>query len=170
MLSYFCEISGVLLTMAKEIERKFLVQGEQWRTLATGRYYCQGYIPTQGKQTVRVRIIGEQGYLTLKGPTVGISRSEFEYPIPLEDAQAILAELCDRPIIEKHRYRIPVGDLTWEVDEFAGENQGLILAEVELNDAEQTVALPPWIGQEVTGDPRYYNSNLVKHPFKDWGA
>ncbi len=156
--------------MAKEIERKFLVQGDEWRTLAEGHYYCQGYIPTKGKQTVRVRIIGDQGYLTLKGPTVGMSRSEFEYSIPLADAQAMLAELCDRPFIEKYRYRIPVGEFVWEVDEFLGENQGLILAEVELTDAAQTVALPGWIGQEVTADPRYYNSNLARNPFRNWGV
>ncbi|MEM9267027.1 MAG: CYTH domain-containing protein [Cyanobacteria bacterium P01_F01_bin.13] len=154
--------------MAKEIERKFLVQSDAWRSLAKGRYYCQGYIPTQGKQTVRARIVGEQGYLTLKGPAIGISRSEFEYEIPLADAQAILAELCQRPLIEKHRYRIPLGEVIWEVDEFLGENQGLILAEVELTQADQTVELPSWIGKEVTGNPHYYNSNLVKYPFKDW--
>ncbi len=154
--------------MSVEIERKFLVQGDAWRGLAIGRYYCQGYVPTQGKQTVRVRIIGDQGYLTLKGPVVGISRSEFEYEIPLADAQAILTELCQRPLIEKHRYRIALGETVWEVDEFLGENQGLILAEVELTHAGQTVDLPVWIGEEVTGDPRYYNSNLVENPFKDW--
>ncbi|MEA5466926.1 CYTH domain-containing protein [Leptothoe sp. PORK10 BA2] len=154
--------------MAQEIERKFLVQNETWRTLAEGRYYCQGYIPTQGKQTVRIRIVGDQGYLTLKGPAKGISRSEFEYAIPLADAQRMLQELCQKPLIEKHRYRIPIGPVVWEVDDFLGENQGLILAEVELTQAEQTVALPSWIGTEVTGDPRYYNSNLVLYPFKDW--
>lgn len=154
--------------MAQEIERKFLVQQETWRTLADGRYYCQGYIPTQGKQTVRIRIIGDQGYLTLKGPTAGLSRLEFEYDIPLADAQEMLRELCQTPLVEKYRYRIPLGDVVWEVDDFLGENQGLILAEVELTHAEQTVELPSWIGEEVTGDPRYYNSNLVKHPFKDW--
>ena len=154
--------------MAQEIERKFLVQHETWRTLAEGRYYCQGYIPTQGKQTVRVRIVGEQGYLTLKGPTAGLSRLEFEYDSPLVDAQTMLRELCQMPLIEKYRYRIPLDDVVWEVDDFLGENQGLILAEVELTHAEQRVALPSWIGEEVTGDPRYYNSNLVKHPFKDW--
>lgn len=154
--------------MAKEIERKFLIADDSWRELATGRYYRQGYIPTQGKQTVRVRIIGDQGYLTLKGPAQGISRSEFEYAIPLADAQAILEELCQRPTIEKHRYRIPVGDVVWEVDEFLGENQGLILAEVELSHAEQAIELPSWIGQEVTDDARYYNSNLVRNPYKDW--
>lgn len=154
--------------MAKEIERKFLVQGDGWRTLAEGQYYCQGYIPTQGQQTVRARIIGEQGYLTLKGATVGLSRSEFEYEIPLVDAQNILAELCQLPLIEKHRYKIPMNELVWEIDEFLGENQGLILAEVELTHPKQMVELPGWIGQEVTGDPRYYNSNLVRTPFKDW--
>lgn len=154
--------------MAQEIERKFLVKGDAWRDLAKGRYYCQGYIPTRGKQTVRVRIVGEQGYLTLKGPVIGISRSEFEYEIPLTDAQAILDELCQRPLIEKHRYRIPMGAVVWEVDAFLGENQGLILAEVELADVAQMVELPDWIGEEVTGEPRYYNSNLVQNPFKDW--
>lgn len=154
--------------MAKEIERKFLIQGDHWRDLAKGRYYCQGYVPTQGKQTVRVRIIEDKGYLTLKGPVVGISRSEFEYEIPLTDAQTILAELCQKPVIEKHRYRIALGDVVWEVDEFLGENQGLLLAEVELSDADQTVDLPTWIGEEVTGDPRYYNSNLVEYPFQNW--
>ena len=155
--------------MAKEIERKFLLKNEDWRGLAEGRYYCQGYIPTQGKQTVRVRIVGEQGYLTLKGPAQGISRSEFEYEIPAADAQAILDELCQHPVIEKYRYRIASGDVVWEVDEFLGANQGLLLAEVELSHAEQTVELPTWIGQEVTGDARYYNSNLVSNPFKNWG-
>ena len=155
--------------MAKEIERKFLVQGDAWRDLAAGHYYCQGYVPTQGISTVRVRIIGEQGYLTLKGPVKGISRSEFEYEIPVADAQAMLAELCQTPFIEKYRYRIQLEAWVWEVDEFLGENQGLILAEVELTHAEQTVDLPAWIVKEVTGDPRYYNSNLVKNPFKNWG-
>ena len=118
--------------MAKEIERKFLVQADTWRNLAEGRYYCQGYIPTQGKPTVRVRIIDDNAYLTLKGPVVGISRSEFEYAIPVVDAQTMLAELCQTPFIEKYRYRVSVGPVVWEVDEFLGENQGLILAEVEL--------------------------------------
>ncbi|MEO0433164.1 MAG: CYTH domain-containing protein [Cyanobacteria bacterium J06656_5] len=155
--------------MAQEIERKFLVQSDAWRSLAAGRYYCQGYIPTQGKQTVRVRIIGDQGYLTLKGPAIGISRSEFEYEIPLADAQAMLSELCQTPLIEKHRYHIPLGNVVWEIDDFLGENQGLIVAEVELAHAEQVVELPGWIGEEVTGDSRYYNASLVRNPFKNWG-
>lgn len=153
--------------MAKEIERKFLVNGDSWRQLAQGSLYRQGYIPSQGA-TVRVRIAGHQGYLTIKGPTVNFSRSEFEYPIPLADAQEMLDTLCDRPLIEKTRYKIEWAGLVWEIDEFTGVNQGLILAEVELTDEAQQIEIPDWIGTEVTGDPRYFNSYLVKHPFSQW--
>ncbi|HEY9799110.1 MAG TPA: CYTH domain-containing protein [Leptolyngbyaceae cyanobacterium] len=153
--------------MAKEIERKFLVNRDSWRQLGEGSLYRQGYIPSQGA-TVRVRIAGNQGYLTIKGPTVNFSRSEFEYPIPLADAEEMLDTLCDRPLIEKTRYKIEWAGLVWEVDEFAGANQGLILAEVELTDEAQQVEIPDWIGTEVTGDNRYFNSYLVKHPFSEW--
>jgi CYTH domain-containing protein len=153
--------------MAKEIERKYLVKGEQWRTLATGIIYRQGYIPTAGNQTVRVRLVGEQGYLTIKGPRIGISRTEFEYPIPLEDAQEMLLNLCAKPLIEKKRYKIKYQDLIWEVDEFFGENAGLIIAEVELESENQLIDLPDWIDCEVT-DPKYFNSNLIKHPYSKW--
>lgn len=153
--------------MAKEIERKFLVNGDSWRQLGEGILYRQGYIPSQGA-TVRVRVAGNQGYLTIKGPTVNFSRSEFEYPIPLADAQEMLDTLCDRPLIEKTRYKIEWAGLVWEVDEFAGANQGLILAEVELTDEAQQVEIPDWIGTEVTGDPRYFNSYLAKQPFSEW--
>jgi adenylate cyclase len=156
-----------MATMAKEIERKFLVNGDNWRQLGEGSLYRQGYIASQGA-TVRVRIAGNQGYLTIKGPTVNFSRSEFEYPIPLADAEEMLDTLCDRPLIEKTRYKIEWAGLVWEVDEFAGANQGLILAEVELTDEAQQVEIPNWIGTEVTGDVRYYNSYLVKHPFLEW--
>ncbi|MFM7384682.1 MAG: CYTH domain-containing protein [Microcystaceae cyanobacterium] len=156
--------------MATEIERKFLVNGDQWRSLAVGQRYCQGYLPTQDNVTVRVRIVGEKAYLTLKGPTQGMSRSEFEYDIPVTDAEILLNTLCQRPWIEKWRYRIPMGDLVWEVDEFLGENQGLILAEVELVSEDQTFDRPDWIGPEVTGDRRYYNSNLVNYPYQQWSA
>lgn len=156
--------------MATEIERKFLVNGDQWRSLGGGQRYCQGYLPTQDNVTVRVRIVGEKAYLTLKGPTQGMSRSEFEYDIPVTDAEILLNTLCQRPWIEKWRYRIPMGDLVWEVDEFLGENQGLILAEVELVSEDQTFDLPDWMGQEVTGDHRYYNSNLVNYPYQQWSA
>lgn len=152
--------------MAIEIERKFLVKGDGWRSLGSGIVYRQGYIGTQNPETtVRVRVIGEQGYLTLKGKTQGAVRAEFEYPIPVEDALEMLDTLCDRPLIEKTRYKIKQGELTWEVDEFIGDNQGLIIAEVELQQENQVIELPDWIAQEVTGDLRYYNVNLVKNPF-----
>ena len=154
--------------MAIEIERKFLVKGNQWRSLATGTVYRQGYIATQNAITVRVRLMGNQGYLTIKGKSVGISRAEYEYPIPAEDAQEMLDNLCDRPLIEKTRYKIAFSGLIWEIDEFAGENQGLIIAEVELTDENQIVELPEWIDREVSDDPRYFNSNLAKHPFNQW--
>lgn len=154
--------------MAVEIERKFLVVGDAWRSLAEGHVYRQGYISTAGLTTVRVRVVGDQGYLTIKGAVQGISRAEFEYPIPKADADAMLSTLCDRPFIDKTRYRIEHEGLCWEVDEFAGDNQGLILAEVELTDAEQPIVCPEWIGQEVSGDPRYFNSNLARHPFSQW--
>ena len=153
--------------MAQEIERKYLVKGDKWRSLAQGVGYCQGYIATTGKQTVRVRIIGGRGYLTIKGENKGRTRAEFEYAIPVEDAREMLDTLCDRPLIEKTRYKIPVGNLVWEVDEFAGDNQGLIIAEVELESEAQEISLPDWIEREVS-DPKYYNSNLAKHPYSKW--
>ena len=154
--------------MATEIERKFLVKGDEWRSQGTGTLYRQGYISTQGKITVRIRVVGNQGYLTLKGPSLGHVRAEFEYPIPIEDAQEMLDTMCDRPLIEKRRYKIKYGNLTWEVDEFAGENQGLILAEVELSKENQAVDIPDWIGEEVSHDYRYFNVNLVKNPYCNW--
>jgi adenylate cyclase len=155
--------------MPAEIERKFLVKGGAWRSLASGIAYCQGYIASSAGRTVRVRVVGEQGYLTIKGPTVGITRAEFEYLIPLNDALELLRTLCDPPLIQKKRYTIAHAGLVWEVDEFEGENQGLIVAEVELTDAQQTIVLPEWIDRDVSDDPRYFNANLVKHPFSQWG-
>ncbi len=158
--------------MGQEIERKFLVRGEGWRGLASGIPYCQGYIKTvQGDRphrSVRIRIAGSQGYLTIKGPIQGITRSEFEYPIPVAEAREMLESLCDRPLIEKIRYKIPFQGLTWELDEFLGENQGLLIAEVELLSESQDIVLPDWVGEEVTGDRRYYNSALANHPFSAW--
>lgn len=154
--------------MATEIERKFLVNGDAWRSLAVGTLYRQGYIATNPERTVRVRVVENTGFLTIKGLSIGISRPEFEYIIPIEDAEQMLQNLCDRPLIEKTRSKIKVGDLLWEVDEFEGENKGLILAEVELTDENQAVELPNWIGKEVSGDPRYSNSYLAKHPFSHW--
>lgn len=155
--------------MGQEIERKFLVVGDAWRETAQGEVICQGYIPTQDARTVRVRRVGDRAYLTLKGPAVGLVRPEFEYPIPVDDAQTILDTLCQPPLIEKTRYRLPQGDIVWEIDEFWGDNQGLIMAEVELTRADQVVDLPEWIGVEVSGDSRYHNSNLARYPFSTWG-
>ncbi|MDA0266184.1 MAG: CYTH domain-containing protein [Cyanobacteria bacterium] len=158
--------------MAAEIERKFLISGEAtpWRDQGPGLLYRQGYIPTQNQVTVRVRIAGDQGYVTLKGPTVGITRSEFEYPIPKSDAEEMLTSLCTPPWVEKYRYRVEFQGYTWEVDEFLGDNAGLVLAEVELEDAAAVVALPPWIGVEVSHDPRYRNGNLARFPYGTWPA
>ncbi len=155
--------------MAEEIERKFLVTADSWRSLATGQAYCQGYIATaRSGQSVRVRIAGDQGYLTIKGPARGLTRAEFEYPIPVADARAMLLTLCERPFIEKTRYRLPMGEVVWEIDEFAGENAGLTVAEVELHSEDQPLDLPEWIGAEVSGEARYYNASLVRCPYSQW--
>lgn len=154
--------------MPEEIERKYLLKEDTWRKNAQGSVYCQGYITTNAQATVRVRIVAKQGYLTIKGPSVGCSRLEFEYPIPVEDAQEMLNTLCQKPFIEKIRYKVEWGGLIWEIDEFDGLNKGLILAEVELNDANQQIELPPWIGEEVSHDHRYFNSYLVTNPFSQW--
>jgi len=144
------------------------VKGDSWRAQAHGKSYRQGYLSTVKERTVRIRVAGEQGYVTIKGITVGASRAEYEYEIPLADANEMLDNLCERPIIEKTRYRIPQDDIAWEIDEFGGDNRGLIVAEVELKDQSQSVTMPDWIGKEVTDDPRYFNANLVKKPFNTW--
>ncbi len=141
---------------------------DDWRKLANGTVYRQGYLSTVKERTVRVRTIEDKGYITVKGRAAGATRVEYEYEIPAEDANSMLDDLCERPIIEKKRYVIDYEGLTWEVDEFNGENQGLIVAEVELSDENQSIALPDWIGEEVTGDPKYFNSNLIKHPYNKW--
>lgn len=154
--------------MPQEIERKYLVKHDGWRSHATGTLYRQGYLAREPNRTVRVRVAGDRGFLTIKGATQGISRVEYEYPIPLTDAQEMLDTLCDEPPLEKVRYLLTVGNLTWEIDEFRGANQGLILAEVELHDENQAIALPDWVGAEVSHDPRYYNANLIKVPYSQW--
>ena len=156
--------------MGKEIERRFLVKGDAWRGLGQGTEFKQGFLSTVKERVVRVRIAGERATLTIKGITRGFSKAEFEYEIPRADAQALLEELCERPLIEKTRYRIGHHGLIWEVDEFVGENKGLILAEVELTSENQAINPPAWIGQEISGDPRYFNSNLVSNPFTRWGG
>jgi len=154
--------------MAREIERKFLVRGTEWRGQGPGTRYRQGYLSTDAERTVRVRTAGGRGFITVKGLTEGTARPEYEYEIPLADADELLDRLCLRPLVEKTRYRIPAGDVVWEVDEFDGANRGLVVAEVELRAEDQIVPLPDWIGAEVSGDPRYYNANLVARPFSTW--
>jgi CYTH domain-containing protein len=154
--------------MGREIERKFLVQGDAWRSGPAGHFCRQGFLLNSVECTVRVRVIGGQAYLTIKGRAEGISRPEYEYPIPVADANELLDRLCLPPLIEKTRFIREVNGLKWEIDEFAGLNQGLIVAEIELKSPDQAVALPPWVGLEVTADPRYLNASLVKQPYTTW--
>lgn len=154
--------------MGVEIERKFLLKGEAWRALGDPVHYRQGYLNRSKERTVRVRMAGEKGYLTIKGISKGMTRMEYEYEIPQEDCHSLLNDVAEKPLIEKNRFRIGYKGLTWEIDEFFGENQGLILAEVELESEDQKIELPDWIGKEVTQDPRYYNSNLISHPYSKW--
>jgi len=154
--------------MPREIERKFLLKNDNWKSQFTSRTITkQGYLNTQKERTVRVRIFGEKGFLTIKGETVGISRLEFEYEIPIKEAKDLL-QLCEKPFIEKERFVVLDRKLKWEIDVFVGDNEGLKLAEVELEDECQDVEIPEWIGEEVTFDNRYFNSSLVKLPFKNW--
>jgi adenylate cyclase len=155
--------------MSNEIERKFLVNGNEWRDGAMPVHTCQGYLASSGESTVRVRLQEDQAFLTIKGPSEGIARLEYEYDIPAADAKELLARLCQQPCIEKNRYDVMFAGMKWEVDEFLGENEGLIVAEIELESEEQQIELPPWAGQEVSEDPRYRNSNLVRNPYSKWG-
>ncbi|MBV8635866.1 MAG: CYTH domain-containing protein [Burkholderiaceae bacterium] len=153
--------------MGREIERKFLVQGEDWKQGAAVTPMRQGYLSTDPERVVRVRIEGDRAVLTIKGKSVGAVRGEWEYDIPKADAEELLA-LCPRPLIEKSRYRIAHAGMLWEVDEFFGDNAGLVVAEIELQSEDQAFDKPHWVGAEVTQDARYYNSNLLRHPYKDW--
>ncbi|WP_062063845.1 CYTH domain-containing protein [Cellvibrio sp. OA-2007] len=152
--------------MAVEIERKFLVVGDAWRT-APAVFYSQGYLNRDKLRTVRVRIAGEEAFLTIKGESVGARRAEFEYPIPLWDARELL-KLCEQPLIEKNRRKILHEGFIWEVDEFLGENLGLVVAEIELPAEDSEFPRPAWIGEEVTDDSRYFNSSLSLAPFSQW--
>ena len=154
--------------MGQEIERKFLVKATTYRDLAKGTHYKQGYLNSQKERVVRVRTIDTTGFLTIKGITKGATRLEYEYEIPAKDADELLDQLCEQPIIDKHRYKVAMGNFVWEIDEFHGENEGLTVAEVELESEDQEFPKPDWIGEEVTGDARYYNSNLIANPFKNW--
>ena len=154
--------------MGEEIERKFLVAGEQWRESAHGTRYRQGFLSTEPERTVRVRIAGPRGSITVKGKNVGARRAEFEYEIPVGDAERMLDTLCKRPLIEKVRFTLLAGAHTWEIDVFEGDNAGLVVAEIELSSEDEVFARPEWVGDEVTDDPRYFNSNLVANPYRTW--
>jgi adenylate cyclase len=151
-----------------EIERKFLVKDTTWKEGAGGVTYRQGYLSSHPERTVRVRTAGGKGFLTIKGKSQGASRSEFEYGIPHDEATRLLDQLCEKPLIEKIRYKILYAGMLWEIDEFGGDNAGLVVAEVELTHEDQSIGLPPWVGTEVTEDPRYYNANLIRNPFSRW--
>ena len=156
--------------MAVETERKFLVDGDGWRDGAAARTIRQGYLchGDENAASMRVRIFGNDAFVTIKGGKSGISRFEYEYPIPPADAEELLANLCQRPLIEKVRHTLDYGGIEWVVDVFEGDNAGLVVAEVELDHADQPFDLPPWAGREVTHDPRYLNVNLARHPFRLW--
>lgn len=153
--------------MAKEIERRFLLKNEGWRGLAEGEWLKQGYLSVERERTVRVRIKGDQAWLTLKANISNVSRHEFEYAIPLADAETIMSAMCPM-LVEKRRHRIALGGHVWEVDEFSGQNAGLVLAEIELSDEAEAYDRPDWLGEEVTEDPRYTNAHLSRHPWPTW--
>jgi len=155
--------------MGVEIERKFLVKNTSWRDAVEGQdAILQGYLAETERASVRVRVKGDRGFLTIKGATAGVSRAEFEYGIPLEDARAMLDTLSSLAVIEKVRYRVRSGRHLWELDVFAGENAGLVLAELELTSEDEPFELPDWAGEEVSSDARYYNLSLARNPFSRW--
>jgi adenylate cyclase len=153
--------------MPHEIERKFLVRDESWREGAAGRRMRQGYLSLDPERTVRVRISGERAWLNVKGRTEGVRRLEFEYPIPVDDATALLA-LCGSAVVDKTRYLVRHDVHTWEVDEFHGDNAGLLVAEIELTQEDEPFVRPAWLGAEVSEDARYYNASLAQRPFRSW--
>lgn len=155
--------------MATEIERKFLVINENWRNQATkSKSIKQGYFGPPNKASIRIRIDGDSANINIKSATLDIVRKEYEIPVPLIDAEEMLQNLCERPFIEKVRHLVPQGKHTWEVDEFAGDNEGLVVAEIELSSLEEPFEKPEWLGEEVSHDERYYNVRLVKNPYKNW--
>lgn len=156
--------------MAQEIERKFLVISDEWRNhISSSAYFRQGYLTDAAKCSVRVRVSDDRGYLNLKSATLDISRAEYEYEIPKHDAEEMLEQFCEYPLIEKTRHYVQYADHLWEIDVFEGANAGLVVAEIELDDVKESFSRPGWLGREVSDDPRYYNVCLVKHPFKEWG-
>ncbi|HRD48929.1 MAG: CYTH domain-containing protein [Candidatus Competibacter sp.] len=157
--------------MSTEIEHKFLVLDDRWRQqVERSARMRQGYLTSDARCSVRVRIADGQGFLNLKSGTLGIQRSEYEYPIPLADAEEILDTLCEKPLLEKIRHFVHFGAHLWEIDEFAGDNRGLIVAEIELSHPDEPFARPGWLGEDVSHDIRYYNSQLARHPYTAWSC
>ena len=155
--------------MATEIERKFLVRNDAWKKEVTAKAeYLQGYLSTERSCSIRVRVEKDKARLNIKSATLGVTRSEYDYPIPVSEANEILRELCIRPLLKKTRFHVPYGDHTWEIDVFEGDNRGLVVAEIELSEPDEAFARPDWLGEEVSDDPRYYNVCLIKHPYRDW--
>lgn len=153
--------------MAKEIEHKFLVKMDVWKPANAGVTFRQGYLSSVKERVVRVRTANDKAFLTIKGITTGMTRLEFEYPIPRTDAGALL-DLCEKPLVEKTRYKEVIGGFTWEIDVFHGDNDGLVVAEVEVPSESTKFEMPPWAGMEVSSDPRYFNSNLAVNPYRNW--
>jgi adenylate cyclase len=159
--------------MTREIERKFLVKNDNWKAQAyQKKHFAQGYLNNaanpENKCSIRVRIEGEEARLNIKSMEVGISRDEYEYEIPLEHAHKMLRTLVIGPLVEKVRYWVRYEGFVWEIDEFLGDNEGLVVAEVELSDEDILPPLPEWVGREVTDELRYYNVSLAQRPYKDW--
>ena len=161
-------LRGRQTNMGVEIERKFLLRNDSWRGKNKSIHCCQGYLSTSKERTVRVRTMGQRGYLTIKGTATRGVRAEYEYEIPFQDAREMLDTLCRHPLVEKVRHLVSYEGFTWEIDEFLGDNVGLIVAEIELDHAGQEFPNPPWIGDEVSGEARYCNSNLSQYPFREW--
>ncbi len=154
--------------MATETERKFLLQNDDWRRqVLSKKEISQGYLNSHAARTVRIRVTGGKGIITIKGKSRGISRAEYEYEIPVEEAKALLM-LCEKPIIEKTRFLVDFEGKTWEIDEFYGDNLGLAVAEVELQSETEEIGLPAWVGDEVSHDRKYFNSSLIKRPYTSW--
>lgn len=155
--------------MAVEIERKFLLKNDNWKTsVSHSTHIRQGYLAPLSRSSIRVRIEGQAANINIKSATLGIRRTEYEYPIPMADAIEMLDNLCEEPQINKTRHLVKNNQHTWEIDEFYDDNQGLLVAEIELSSEDEKFDSPEWLGEEVTEDTRYYNVNLIKHPFKDW--
>ncbi len=155
--------------MATEIEHKFLIRDDRWRRdVYRSQRLRQGYLVSDRVRSVRVRPAGDAAWLNIKSGTLGVCRREYDYAIPVADAQELLDRLCRQPLLEKTRHWLRYGGHTWEIDVFEGDNAGLVLAEIELTEPGEDFARPPWLGEEVSHDPRYYNPSLIEHPYKDW--